>query len=329
MRISLLVLALAATACTGSSGDGSDTDDTDVASNAVDFRKDFPDAPWADSIVFQSPEYTIPPASEKQLCYYQTWTGEDTAIHAQITYQSKFGHHFVIAGSTATAREIPDGTVIDCTDVNARGMESFEPLLIGGEVGNGNTPGGLTLPEGVATEIKNGQRLVFQSHYLNTSTDEILVQDELQLERMPYESVVDWAAPFVNTVSQFSIEPGVHALKVSCSWDEDSRLLFLGGHMHEWGKSFTVDWTHMDATPSEQLYDVPVWDPYMRDAPVYNDYTAAPLEVKAGDSFSTTCEWDNDTGAAMGFPKEMCVTFGMMLGRKVAFICDDGNATPF
>lgn len=330
MRISLLLLALAATACSSGDTSGTDTDtDTDVLAGATDMRKDFPDAPWADPIIFQSGVYRVPAGSEKQYCYYTTWTGDDTAIHREVTYQSKFGHHFIIAGTTTTAREIPDGTTVDCTAADAPGMDNFVPLLIGGVIGNGNTPGLLELPAGVATEITKGQRLVFQSHYLNTSADDIVVQDELQLEAMPYDSVVDWAAPFVDTVSEFSIPTGIHSLEVKCTWDEDSNLLFVGGHMHEWGKSYSIDWQHADGSDTEQIYNIPVWDPYMRDAPVYTDYTAEPLKVKAGDTFSTKCEWNNDTGEAFGFPKEMCATFGMMLGRKVPFICDDGNATPF
>jgi hypothetical protein len=327
MRISLLLLALAATACTKGDDTGSDTDDTDVAANATDLRTDFPDPDWADPIVFQSGVYTIPAATEKQFCYYTTWTGPDTALHREVTYQSKFGHHFIIAGTSATEREIPDGTVIDCTEADSRGMESFEPLLVGGVIGNGNTPGLLELPDGVGAEIEQGQRLVFQSHYLNTGSEDILVQDELQFETMPIESVEHWTAPFVHTVSEFSLPTGIHSVDVKCTWDTDAKLLFVGGHMHEWGKSYKINHTHGDVT--DTVYEVPVWDPYMRDAPPYEDFTAEPYQVHAGESFTTTCEWDNDTGAALGFPKEMCATFGMVLDNKVPIICDDGNATPF
>lgn len=329
MRLGYLFAAIALGACSGTPSDSTDTDDTDPLAGANDVRVDFPDAPWADPIVFQSGVYRVPAGTERQFCHYTTWTGDDTAIRREITYQSKYGHHFIIAGTTATEREFADGTTIDCTAADAPGMENFVPLLIGGVIGNGNTPGLLELPDGVATEITKGQRLVFQSHYLNTSAEDIVVQDELQLEAMPYDSVVEWAAPFVDTVSQFSIPTGIHSLEVRCTWDEDSRLLFVGGHMHEWGKSYSIDWEHADESPTEQIYNIPVWDPYMRDAPIYTDYTDAPLQVKAGDVFSTKCEWNNDTSEALGFPEEMCATFGMMLGRKVPFICDDGNATPF
>lgn len=324
MRLSLLVLAL--TACAPAEDDGSKVTDTDAFAGADDIRVAFPAPDWADPIVFQSESYRVPAGTERQFCYYMTWDGPDTAIHREVTYQSKYGHHFIIAGTGATTREIPDGTVIDCTAADARGMESFEPLLVGGVIGNGNTPGLLELPDGVATEINEGQRLVFQSHYLNTSDTDIVVQDELQFETMDYDSVEHWSAPFVHTASSFSIPAGVHSIDVTCAWETDATVLFIGGHMHEWGKSYNV--AHTQGETSTSIYSIADWDPYMRDAPTYEDFTAAPLQVSAGDSFTTTCEWDNDTGAALGFPSEMCATFGMLLDQKVPLICDDGNGTP-
>ena len=225
-----------------------------------------------------------------------------------------------MASTSATEREIPNGAVLDCTEANDVGMEGFEPFMVGGIIADANHRGELILPDGMASRVREGQRIVLQSHYVNTSPDSILVQDELQLDVVPEDDVDTWAAPFVHTEPDLDIPTGVSSLDVSCTFDADYTVLFMGGHMHEWGKSYRI--VRETETEPEELYEIAEWDPYFRDAPEYADYQSdGGLQVTQGTTFVSTCEWDNDTEGTLGFPAEMCATFGMLYPAKAPIIC--------
>lgn len=112
-----------------------------------------------------------------------------------------------------------------------------------------------------------------------------------------------------------------HSLSFECAFEDDMKILFLGGHMHEYGTRFSLD--HIKGDGSEELlYDIPEWDPYMRDAPPFDRYLEDPLAVAAGDRWRTNCTWFNTEDHELGFPSEMCVTFGMAYPARVAITCD-------
>lgn len=302
----------------------------EAPADVVDLRRTFDPSPWdeASTYAFTTEPLMVPPFEERQLCIYTSWPEETSGITGQVAFQSQFGHHFIAASSKATQREIPDGTVVDCTETNSIGMESFEPFLTGGVVASAETKGEFELPEGYATRVKADQRIVFQSHYVNTSPDPVVVQDHLQMHVVPEDDVETWAASFAFTEVDLDIPPGgEHTISFTCTWEDDYEVLFVGGHMHEWGKRYSVDATvtDTDQVDSPRIYEIPEWDPYMRDAPIYADFVkdlGQPLSVTAGDTFTTTCTWDNTEDEALGFPAEMCATFGMVYPAKAAVICE-------
>lgn len=328
-----LFVALTLAACSG--GDDTDTDtdaggDTDatgvydpvdIPTDAVDHTEVFPAADWTDPVVLSTPEFWIPPYSEKEICFISTWEGETVGIHKQRSFQNKYGHHFIVASIALTEREIADGSVVDCTSNDAVGMESFKPLIIGGNVDQETHIGTFELPEGMGARLDKGQRIVLQAHYVNTSAEAIRVRDELQLEVMDPADVTTWASPWVNTESDMVIPPGVdHEVTVTCTAADELTLLFLGGHLHEWGTSISVDRTRDGST--ERIYEVAEWDPLFRDAPVYEAYEDGTMMILPGDTYTTTCRWFNDTPADLKFPQEMCVTFGMVYPSTSPIICE-------
>ena len=56
-------------------------------------------------------------------------------------------------------------------------------------------------------------------------------------------------------------------------------------------------------------------------SPPINEYEDGSFQVSAGDSFTTSCTWDNTTDEPLGFPEEMCVTFGFAYESKIPLIC--------
>jgi hypothetical protein len=295
-----------------------------VPEGVKDLRRDFPEAPEG-AMVFTPPEYTIPAFTEMQMCWVGTYTGPDVGVDYLATYQAPNGHHLLLLQITADEDELPDGEAFDCTSDDDLPMTDLEPVFVAGSEVIETEAGpefSYRLPEGMAVEMEEGIRYVVQSHYVNTTAEDILVNDQLVYTTIPADQVETWAAPMTHVVTDHPIQPGEQkTLSFDCAWEQDIQVLFLGGHMHEWGTAFSVDWTHGDGT-TERLYDIPVWDPLYRDKPPFNDYEGSGLQVAQGDVFTTTCNWFNTEDYVLDFPFEMCATFGMVYPTKVPLICE-------
>jgi hypothetical protein len=173
----------------------------------------------------------------------------------------------------------------------------------------------------MAVRLESGQRYVLQSHYVNVGTEPIRVQDRAVLTTIAEGDVENWAAPVVFNLSDFRIPAGESLTRsFSCTTDADYNMLYVDGHMHEWGTSFNVD--IVDGATRTPFYTVPDWDPVYRDAPIVIDAVDDPVEIPAGTTFETTCEWFNDTDADLTFPQEMCDTVLIVYPLTTTVICD-------
>jgi hypothetical protein len=285
----------------------------------TDLRREFP-PPAEGGLQFVTPDYEIPPHSEVQLCVAVPYEGETMGIRAQHTYQSPGGHHVTVNGTNADDDVLPDGVAVDCSGADTEIMVSMDPMLVGGELESAEEgpEGRLELPDGMAARLPERTRIMLQSHYVNTTASPILVRDAVNLELVPEEEVQTWAAPLaVTEVDDLSIPLGPSVVEVDCPMQEELSVLFLGGHMHEWGSSFA---TLLDG---EVIYEIPQWDPQFRDAPVYADLGAG-LTLQPGSVLTTRCAYDNTTDHVLEFPEEMCVTFAMVYPTKLPIICDPG-----
>lgn len=302
-------------------GEGSDSDT--AGDGPVDLRMDLPEAPEG-GLQFVSPDLVIPAYSDKEFCTFFTYEGETVGMVSQGMYQSEYGHHVTINGTNADPGEYPDGETYDCSSQDSLPMTDLDPLFIGGsavEFNTGEHEALMELPEGMGVRLPEGQRLILQSHYVNTSADDILVRDAVSLEVKAEDEIETWAAAYIHINSSFSIPPGEYATAtVECTWEDTYNILFLTAHMHEWGTSFKTEMIRGDTT--ETIYDEPAWDPLYRDAPPYNVYDQGEFTVQPGDTFRTTCTWFNDEDKALEFPTEMCATPMMVYPSKVPLVCE-------
>ncbi|MCO4772672.1 MAG: hypothetical protein KDA24_21755 [Deltaproteobacteria bacterium] len=289
----------------------------------MDLRRDFPASPDG-AYVITSPDYVIPGGTEKQFCVITTYTGPDVGIVTSYSFQSQMGHHATIFGTNATERDFPDGTSWDCTTLESLDMTSLDPIIIGGVITDDTDgiAGSFSLPDGMAAPLKDGQRIILQSHYVNTRPEPVLVKDQNQFEVVPEAEVTTWSAPLIATVTDFSIPANTesYTLEFDCNYDDEYELLFIGGHLHEWGKSFRTSVTRNGVT--ETVYEVEEWEPVMRDAPLYNNYERGEFVLAPEDTLTTECTWTNNEDEALEFPAEMCVTFAMAYPARVPIICD-------
>lgn len=318
-----LLLVLAAVACAKDPVDLT-TDSPTV--DAVDVRVTDADvgALGPDQLLWTGAEQVVQPGEDVMFCVFGTYTGPDVGLHDVHTYQGAHGHHFQLMGTTTPSFDAPDGTVVDCTSGSTGfDMASLEPIGVtnGGEVDGVEIGVSMPLPDGMAVELQSGQRYVLQSHYLNTTADPIRVQDKVVLTTLATDEVETWAAPVIFNRDDFEIPAhGTLETSFSCTAEADWNVLYMLGHMHEWGTSFSVRNVDEDAL----VYDVPAWDPVYRDAPMINDYTRDTMTMSAGSTYETSCAWSNETDAPIAFPHEMCVTVSFVYPQKTTVICD-GN----
>ncbi|MEQ1568366.1 MAG: hypothetical protein ABMA64_22205 [Myxococcota bacterium] len=310
-------------ACTGPV----ELSDTDVTGEPLDLRLDDSDIGelGPDQIVIDGPEVVIEPGADVMICLFGTYQGPTVGMQDVHTYQAKFGHHFQLMGTTTNVLDVPDGTVVDCTNESAEfQMASLEPIGIPNGATVDGVESGLSMPlqPGMAVELEQGQRYVMQSHYLNSGPDPILVRDKTVLTTLAPEAVETWAAPLIMNRDDFVIPAGGTAsTSFECEVDQDLNLLYLIGHMHEWGTSFSL--SRVDGERS-LVYDIPEWDPVYRDAPLVFDGLAEGMTLPAGSRFETSCDWANDTDHDLVFPHEMCVSVLYVFPQKTTIICD-GN----
>lgn len=278
-------------------------------------------------VVLSGADTVLEPGTDTMICVYGTYTGPDVGLHDVHTYQGKYGHHFTLNGTTTPAIDAPDGTVVDCTSESTQyQMASLEPLgLPNQNTVNGETTVAMPLPEGMAVELESGQRYILQSHYLNSGPDPIRVADKVVLTTVPTEEVETWAAPLIFNRADFVIPAGEElTTSFQCTTENDWNILYLLGHMHEWGTSFQLD--QVDGDVHTPFYEVPEWDPGLRDAPQILSAVDAPMHIPAGTTFETSCSWFNDTDADLVFPHEMCVTVSFVYPQKATVVCDgDGQ----
>lgn len=301
--------------------EGADT--APVADDVVDLRLTEADLPAYDPATEQiwwGPDEVVQPGEDKMFCIFGTYTGADVGVHALATHQNEFGHHLLLMGTSASALDYPDGTVVDCSSDGQLGMAELEPLVLPTDVviGGEDRDLGIALLDGMAVKLDEGQRWVLQAHYLNTGTAPVRVQDPALLTLLPEDEVETWAAPFVLNGDGFTLAPQeTTTLSFDCPVEQDFNLLYVTGHMHEWGRSFRTE--HLERGT---LYEQTEWDPSWRDAPPVVAFTPGAYSLTAGDTLRTTCEWFNDTDEAITFPEEMCDTVTVVYPQMTAIICD-------
>lgn len=278
----------------------------------------FPDPPEG-GMQLITPELEIPPYTEKEYCWFGTYEGATVGLHASQGFQAEGGHHVLMLGTNYLPEEHPDGELIDCTEKDSIDMLRMEPLFIQGSYDPAYAEAA-SLPPGMAIELKQDQRWIVQTHYINTTGETLLARDALNMAFLEEEEVETWAATLAHSTIGIDLPPGQEtSVTVDCEIEEELHLLNISGHMHEHGTSFSAV-LQRDGV-SETLYEVPQWTAEYRDDAPMTDFGADPLALHVGDRLLTTCTWFNDSETALGFPAEMCATTGVAWPLRSASTC--------
>lgn len=298
-------------------GDGSPVVDLDgdgipdeLPPGTLDLRREYP-VPEGDNIlVVEMQDLLVEPGGESFFCLFETWDGDDVGIVSMTPYHTpEFHHHSLLKAVTEPDYEPPvHGEVMDCSSQTELG----DPRPLFSNVGYDpeNPQDWVTLPEGIAFPLRAGQLFFGDTHYINTTDDHVLVNAVFVIEYIPAAEVEGYAGSFVHDWAGLEVPPnGDYHLQFNCNWESQVTVLSLAGHMHNYGTAYSIDWN--SGVGSEEVYSVPEWQPdYQFGSPLLS-WEPGEFVVEAGDSFTTHCSWLNPHDKALGFPHEMCTTFGV------------------
>jgi len=282
----------------------------------ADFTPGFdPPAPHDDEIQLVAPPvHAIAPGEDLTLCSYIDYrTDRELDILDSQGFQSKTGGHHLIL--YAVTLQQPANTH-PCTEddmINAR-------YLAGG--GADSPPA--DPPEGVVFRMPADTQLMIQTHWINTSDQPIDGQGAFNL-KITDPSPDHQPAQLVTVVNaSFTLPLGKGAVSADCQIGEPMNVFTLGGHMHEWGRHTKIAYTSGSA-PAQVIYETN-WSSEYQFNPPRNHYTPEqPFALSAGDKLRIDCEYMNDTGAPLPFPREMCVLFAYAYPLDHQIDCVDGN----
>jgi hypothetical protein len=244
-----------------------------------------------------SPSFEIPSGEERFMCMQVPYKAEqDLYVSQSRALQSPGGHHallFYTQGEVGVSGEPHECTSDDMGNIRL--------------VGVGTAAGsGISLPDGVAMKLPKGAQLWTQSHYVNTTSDTIVVQDTVELDLIDQADVEHVAGSFVQVDLGLSLPPATTTKRtMECSPPVEMNIPWILAHMHEFGAHFTIEvrrggeWsTLFESSWHEALRD---------DFPIVSMKDGLTLTPE--DRIRATCEWNNTSAAAISFPSEMCATF--------------------
>lgn len=276
-----------------------------------------PPAPKTDEIQIISPAvFGIEPGADVNLCsYIDKRLVEELDILSYEGYQSGVGGHHTILYAVTLQEEANTHECNEDDMINARYLAGAGP----------DSPPSL-LPPGVVFRMPANTQLMVNTHWINATDQPIDGQSAFNLKVTKPTAEHKLASLLTVGTTMFTLPTGPGSTSAECVVEDGPFNVFtLGGHMHEWGTHGSISLTRANQAASMMLWESE-WDEEMQFNPPLNQYpTDAPLVLSAGDKLRIDCAYENDTGAALPFPREMCVGFQYAYPMTKQIDCMDGN----
>jgi hypothetical protein len=276
-----------------------------------------PPAPADDEIqIVAPPTFGVPPGADITLCaYIDERVSADTDIIHYKGYQSAVGGHHAILYAVQQAQA---ANVHECTEddmVNSR-------YLAGG--GADSQP--IDLPDGVVIRIPANTQLMVQTHWINATDAPIDGQGafNLKVTAPKPEHVIAQLVSVVNT--SFVLPKGKSTVTTECTVAGQKLNAFVtSGHMHQRGSHISITHTPVGSATGTKIYETDWSEDDVFDSPKVHYPPGAPFVLTPGDKLRVDCEFDNNTGAELSFPSEMCLGWSFAYPMTQQINCTDGN----
>ena len=241
---------------------------------------------------------TVPSGEETHFCrHYVLPEGADLEVSRLEHSYSPGTHHLIAYRTSLTAAEVtPD--VFECG--NIPGAFVYSTQVAADES---------SYPPGVGMRFKSGEVIRLESHFVNTTADDLEASLRLNLWYAEAPITVE-AGSFFLYDRDIVIPPrGAFTARMHCEIPEDIEVLFLAPHTHVRGvaQRAWVTGGGLDA-PRELLTSTGYGDLETR-------FFDAPIPIKAGQAIDFECDYENESAETIveGPSKndnEMCLILG-------------------
>jgi copper type II ascorbate-dependent monooxygenase-like protein len=264
---------------------------------------------------------TVAAGQEITYCQYFHLPDHTVEVNRFEHEYTQGSHHLLLIRVDPTAPP-PEG-MFPCGSSEAVNIDDRPiGILYGAQTPEGEAD----LPDGVAMELEAGSTVLMQSHYLNTTTEDLDASVTVNLWFTDPSTVQEQASTLFFFNPFIYVPAGEEAsTTMRCPLPAGTHLLSAASHMHRHGTGFEAQ--VLDDGQASALYHTDQWaDP---DPASFFDH---PLEVGADSQLEFTCHYqnDDDVDVAVGFSAqtdEMCIFAGLYYpaGDRAMETCENGQ----
>ncbi len=186
----------------------------------------------------------IAPGAEVEQCKFVRAPADGLWVQRQEVRFAEGSHHFLLYETSYTdiPSERDDGTsvdtsgVFDCSDGPTNGW-SITRLVGGSQNADGDPP--TKFPSDVALRVQPNAVLMMNAHYLNTTSETVRPDVNINLWTLPEEEVTEegdilfWYNVFINSPANSAAQA-----RMRCTIPDDVTLTSAQSHMHSRGVGF-------------------------------------------------------------------------------------------
>jgi hypothetical protein len=257
--------------------------------------------PPANGFQLKVSPFTTAPAFEREIFVYRgVGNTSDIYVNRIQTQVRQGSHHFVLYSFNTSLPQIlvpqrdqvrdirnSDGTYNLLTVVP---ME-YHVFFAGAQTQTGD----FTFPPGVALKLAAGAALDLNSHFVNSSRQEIVGEAEANLYTVPAAQVTSVANALFLNQTDLTIPAGRDTTIVKTfKFSTVTRVIMLTSHMHSRGQKFVIRISG-GTRNGEVVYTSTVWD-----HPDIVTYTT-PIVLQPGEGLTSECTYRGDPNKVVRF----------------------------
>lgn len=268
-------------------------------------------APPAQGFQLSTIGTVIEPGQDTEYCEIVAVPGNPSDVyyvHATEIEMTEYSHHLIVSAVEPTAAvsdTLEIGSITHCL-----GAQQLAGIGASAMVGGSQLPHvERDYPAGVGLKFSGGQKLIFDYHYYNTSSDRIHTGHRMNFDTVDASEIqhIAQSAPFINlTIDTPPMEK--RSFTGECRYTADVMVGGLLRHTHKWGRDFTA-WFAGGPHDGESIWTTP---DYETDT---EHKFETPILMQKDTGFRFQCDYDNTTDKDLVFGEkatdEMCILFSL------------------
>jgi hypothetical protein len=259
---------------------------------------ELPAPPMGEGIQISTTAFDLPAGAEQFKCFHSQIPVDGSEIDVRY-YESKMAkgsHHFILYKDDGNASPVGTMDNTGClTNFQGWIYSSAQPHV------------DLAMPDGVAMVLAGNQRVQFDMHYINTSTETLHASVTLNVTFA--KGTFTKAASLISyNTSIFIPAHGMQTVGGDCTPGSGAKFFYMLTHTHRRGQLATINRVLAGGTQGEMLVKSTDWE-----NPDQEKWPVSPyLTFQPGEKFHYSCQYMNDlnqvvTSGPSAQTNEMCM----------------------